>query len=231
MVIPAIVVDHVRRGEAADARRSKAGIGLEPRTPYNPRMTQEHFAEHFRAHEKVIDASLRELEDVSNAAADALIQCVRRGGKVLCFGNGGSATQASHMVGELLGRYKDTRRPIAAVALGSDPGSVTCIANDFGYESVFERQVEALAAPRDVAIGLTTSGKSENVLRGLESAKKRGATTIALCGAAGLSRAGADHVVCVPSDVTAHIQEVHLMLLHVWCVAIDAALEAGEAGL
>jgi len=192
-------------------------------------MTQEHFAEHFRAHEKVIDASLRELEESSNAAAADLIQCVRRGGKILCFGNGGSATQASHMVGELLGRYKETRRPIAAVALGSDPGSVTCIANDFGYESVFARQIEALAAPRDIAIGLTTSGKSENVLRGLEAAKKRGATTIVLCGAAGLARGGVDHVICVPSDVTAHIQEVHLMLLHVWCVAIDAALVEGES--
>ncbi len=192
-------------------------------------MTQEHFAEHFRAHEKVIDASLRELEESSNAAAADLVQCVRRGGKILCFGNGGSATQASHMVGELLGRYKETRRPIAAVALGSDPGSVTCIANDFGYESVFARQIEALAAPRDIAIGLTTSGKSENVLRGLEAAKKRGATTIVLCGSAGLARGGVDHVICVPSDVTAHIQEVHLMLLHVWCVAIDAALVEGES--
>lgn len=192
-------------------------------------MTQETFAEHFRAHGKVIDASLRELKEPSDAAADALIQCIRRGGKVLCFGNGGSATQASHMVGELLGRYKDTRRPIAAIALGSDPGSVTCIANDFGYESLFERQLEALAAPRDVVIGLTTSGKSENVLRGLEAAKKRGATTIALCGSAGLARSGADHVVSVPSAITAHIQEVHLMLLHVWCVAIDAALAVGES--
>lgn len=191
-------------------------------------MRQEHFAEHFRAHEKVIDASLRELEAPSNTAAEALIECVRRGGKVLCFGNGGSATQASHLVGELLGRYKDARRPLAAVALGSDPGSVTCIANDFGYESVFARQLEALAAPRDVAIGLTTSGKSENVLRGLEAAKKRGATTIALCGGAGLARGGADHIVCVPSNITAHIQEVHLTLLHVWCVAIDAALAEGE---
>jgi D-sedoheptulose 7-phosphate isomerase len=193
-------------------------------------MTEEHFVEHFRAHEKVIDASLRELEEPSNAAAEALIQCVRRGGKVLCFGNGGSATQASHLVGELLGRYKDTRRPLAALALGSDPGPVTCIANDFGYESVFARQLEALAAPGDVAIGLTTSGKSENVLRGLEAAKKRGATTIALCGGAGLARSGADHILCVPSNITAHIQEVHLMLLHVWCVAIDAALAAAPEG-
>src|SRR5918999_835599 len=104
-------------------------------------MPQDHFAEHFSAHEKVIDASLRELEEPSNAAAADLIQCVRRGGKILCFGNGGSATQASHMVGELLGRYKDTRRPLAAVALSSDPGSVTCIANDFGYETLFQRQI------------------------------------------------------------------------------------------
>jgi D-sedoheptulose 7-phosphate isomerase len=193
-------------------------------------MTGELFAEHFRAHQKVIDASLRELEQPSNAAAEALIQCVRRGGKILCFGNGGSATQASHMVGELLGRYKDRRRPVAAVTLASDPGSVTCISNDFGYESVFERQVEALAAPRDVAIGLTTSGKSENVLRGLEAAKKSGATTIALCGGAGMARGGADHIVCVPTNITAHIQEVHLMLLHVWCVAIDAALAAAAEG-
>jgi D-sedoheptulose 7-phosphate isomerase len=129
-----------------------------------------------------------------------------------------------------LGRYKDTRRPLAALALGSDPGPVTCIANDFGYESVFARQLEALAAPGDVAIGLTTSGKSENVLRGLEAAKKRGATTIALCGGAGLARSGADHILCVPSNITAHIQEVHLMLLHVWCVAIDAALAAAPEG-
>lgn len=192
-------------------------------------MPNDHFAEHFRSHEQVIAASLRELEEPSNAAAEALIQCVRRGGKVLCFGNGGSATQASHMVGELLGRYKDTRRPLAAVALSSDPGSVTCIANDFGYESLFERQVEALAAPRDIAIGLTTSGRSENVLRGLDAAKKRGATTVALCGGSGLARQGIDHVLSVPSKSTAHIQEVHLMLLHVWCAAIDAALAAGES--
>lgn len=191
-------------------------------------MSAEHFADHFREHQKVIDDSIHALEEPSNAAADALIQCVRRGGKILCFGNGGSATQASHMVGELLGRYKETRRALPAVSLVGDPGPVTCISNDFGYEALFERQVEALAAPRDVVIGLTTSGRSENVLRGLNAAKKRGATTIALCGGAGLARTDADHVVCVPSDVTAHIQEVHLMLLHVWCVAIDAALAAGE---
>lgn len=190
-------------------------------------MTADHFAQHFREHQNVIEASARALEEESDRAAATLVECVRRGGKVLCFGNGGSATQASHMVGELLGRFKETRRPLAAVSLGSDPGTVTCIANDFGYETLFERQVAALAAPRDVAIGLTTSGRSENVLRGLDAAKKRGAVTIALCGKAGLKSGDADHVLAVPSDVTAHIQEVHLMLLHVWCIAIDAALAEG----
>lgn len=184
---------------------------------------------HFLAHRSVIDAAVDALEQPSARAADALIRCIRSGGKVLCFGNGGSATQASHMVGELLGRFKENRRPLPAVSLVSDPGVVTCIANDFGYDMLFERQVEALASPGDAVIGLTTSGRSENVLRALEAAKKRGATTIALCGGAGLKRSDVDHVLAVPSDITAHIQEVHLMLLHVWCIALDAAF--ADSGL
>lgn len=187
-------------------------------------MPTKDLRSHFLAHRSVIDASVVALDEPSARAADALIRCIRSGGKVLCFGNGGSATQASHMVGELLGRFKETRRPLPAVSLVSDPGVVTCIANDFGYDKLFERQVEALASPGDAVVGLTTSGRSENVLRAFEAAKKRGATTIALCGSAGLKRSDADHVLAVPSDSTAHIQEVHLMLLHVWCTAVDAAI-------
>ncbi len=108
----------------------------------------------------------------------------------------------------------------------SDPGGVTCIANDFGYDAVFERQAESLVNRGDVAIGLTTSGSSENVLRGLAAAKKRGGVTIALCGEQGLARGDADHVISVPSGSTAHIQEVHLMVLHVMCVAIEDAFPA-----
>jgi Phosphoheptose isomerase len=191
-------------------------------------MPAQHFSAHFGTHQKVIEASIVALQAPSDRAAAALIECIRGGGKVLCFGNGGSATQASHMVGELLGRYKENRRALPAVSLVSDPGTVTCIGNDFGYDALFERQVEALASRGDAVIGLTTSGRSQNVLRGLEAAKRRQATTIALCGSVGLNKSDANHVLCVPSDVTAHIQEVHLMLLHVWCEAIDAALAAGE---
>lgn len=177
----------------------------------------DHFAESIRT----VEASATALADAAGAAGEALVAAVLGGKKILCFGNGGSATQASHMAGELIGRFKETRRPYAAVALGGDAGSVTCIANDFGYGALFERQVEGLAVEGDVLIGLTTSGTSENVVRGLAMGRKKGATTIAMTGRKGLAGDPADHVLAVPSDITAHIQEVHLMLLHAWCVEID----------
>jgi D-sedoheptulose 7-phosphate isomerase len=190
-------------------------------------MSPQHFADHFRAHQKVIDDCAAALQPASDAAASALISTLGNGGKILAFGNGGSATQASHLVEELIGRFKDTRRALPAVSLVGDAGVLTCIANDFGYDALFERQVEGLALPGDAVIGITTSGRSPNVLRGLKAAKARGATTIALCGRAGLADGRADHIVAVPSDVGAHIQEVHLLVLHVWCIAIDAAIAAG----
>ncbi len=179
--------------------------------------------DHFAAHQQVVRQSMVEVEDVSETVMRVLITALRNGNKVIAFGNGGSATQASHLAGELIGRFLKTRRPLPAIALVGDPGSVTCIANDFGYGALFERQVEALARPGDVAIGLTTSGRSENVKRGLDAARRAGATAVALTGAAGLIDATADHVVRVPSMETASIQEVHLMLIHAWCMGIDQA--------
>ena len=120
-----------------------------------------------------------------------------------------------------------TRSPLPAISLSADAGTVTCIANDFGYEAVFERQIEAFAQKGDVALALSTSGKSVNVIRGLKAAKASGATTIALTGSDGLTGAEADYLLAVPSDVTAHIQEVHLMLLHSWCMEIDRVFAAG----
>jgi D-sedoheptulose 7-phosphate isomerase len=191
-------------------------------------MPAQYFGTHFRDHQKVINDCVASLQPASDAAAEALIACIARGGKILAFGNGGSATQASHLVEELIGRFKDTRRALPAISLVGDAGVITCIANDFGYGALFERQVQALAARGDTVVGITTSGKSENVLRGFKAAKEKNAITIALCGKNGLQGADADHVVAVPSDVGAHIQEVHLMLLHVWCTAIDAAIDAGS---
>ncbi|MGH9420386.1 MAG: D-sedoheptulose-7-phosphate isomerase [Thermoanaerobaculia bacterium] len=182
------------------------------------------FRAHFAAHQRVIQESLDKLEPASEAASRTLVEALRNGRKVITFGNGGSSAEASHFAEELMGRFRETRRPFPAICLTSDSGTVTCISNDFGYEAVFERQLEAFVQAGDVAVALTTSGKSENVARGLRTAKERGALTIALTGQAGLAGAEADHIVAVPSADSAYIQEVHLMLIHVWCEAVDRAL-------
>src|SRR2546430_16589457 len=116
-------------------------------------MPGRHSATHFSEHQKVIEACIASLPPAADAAADAIISCLGRGGKVLAFGNGGSATQASHLVEELIGRFKETRRPLPAISLVGDSGVITCIANDFGYGALFERQVEELAPMGDAALG------------------------------------------------------------------------------
>ena len=191
-----------------------------------PKTSQSSAQDYFAAHQKVVADSGEALAAAIAASADDIASALVSGRKDIVFGNGVSATQASHLVGELIGRFKDNRRPLPAVALACDPAAVTCIANDFGYETLFERQVEAFTQSGDVVIGLTTSGKSENVLRGLAAGKNGGGITIALTGAAGLADgAAADHVLAVPSKVTAHIQEMHLMILHLWCVTVDEAVK------
>ena len=187
-------------------------------------MAEGFIVEHFEANREVVARSAEALREPAEGVARALVEALGAGHKVVAFGNGGSAAQASHLVGELLGRFKMTRQPFPAVALASDAGTVTCITNDFSYEVLFERQVEALAQAGDIAFGFTTSGRSENVRRGLLKAQERGAVTVAVTGAAGLVGGHADHVLAVPSDVTAHVQEVHLMLLHVWCIYVDEKL-------
>ncbi len=181
-------------------------------------------ADHFSSHSHVVDRALKTLQQPAEAIARALVLALKEGHKVLTFGNGGSAAQASHLAAELLGRFAATRQPFPAVALASDPGTVTCISNDFGYDQIFERQIQALAQAGDVAIGFTTSGRSANVNLGLAMAQKRGAIAIALTGSAGLAEGTADLMLAIPSDSTAHVQEMHLMLLHVWCAYIDEVL-------
>lgn len=187
-------------------------------------MSSALIAEHFDSHSKVVEQSVRQLSEQAETVARKLVAALKARRKILAFGNGGSAAQASHLVGELMGRFSMTRQPLPAIALASDGGTVTCISNDFSYEALFERQLEALVQPGDVAFGFTTSGRSENVRRGVAMAHKQGAVTVAVTGAAGLVGGSADHVLAVPSDSTAHIQEVHLMLLHVWCIYIDQNL-------
>lgn len=190
----------------------------------NADIISAHFDGHLRVVRRCLGDLLREIETV----ADVLIEALSAERKVIAFGNGGSAAQASHLAGELLGRFAKTRRPYPAIALGSDPGVVTCIGNDFGFDLLFERQVEAFANKGDVVIGFTTSGRSENVRRGLAMARKRGAVTVVLSGRAGLIGGDSDYTIAVPDPSTAYVQEVHLMCLHVWCLLIDEALSETE---
>jgi D-sedoheptulose 7-phosphate isomerase len=188
------------------------------------RQEEELILRHFDEHVDVVVRAFELLRPQILDTAALITHALAFGKKLIAFGNGGSATQASHLVGELVGRFsKAPRRPLPAIALGADSGVVTCIGNDFGYDSLFWRQMEALAQPGDIAIGLTTSGASENVLRGLAMAGKKDVVTIALTGEGGLVQDVAKHVLKVPSASTACIQEMHLMILHMWCLVIDSA--------
>jgi phosphoheptose isomerase len=152
------------------------------------------------------------------AAGEALKSAVASGRKVLAFGNGGSAADAQHLTAELVGRFQKDRAGFAAVALTADTSLLTSLANDYGFERVFARQIEALGAPGDVAFAISTSGQSPNVLAALETARARGLRTIALTGRDG-GAAGrlAEIHVNVPETVTARVQEVHITLIHALC--------------
>jgi D-sedoheptulose 7-phosphate isomerase len=158
-------------------------------------------------------------------AAVVIGAALANGGQVLSFGNGGSATDAQHLAGELVGRFLKERRALAAVALTADSAILTCLGNDYGFETVFARQVEALGRRGDVAVGITTSGASANVTRALIAAKDRGMTTIALTGKdGGETGRVADVHLNVPSPSTPRVQEVHRTILHVLCELIEKDL-------
>ena len=159
------------------------------------------------------------------SAAHVLIEAYRTGHKALFFGNGGSAADAQHLATELSVRFKTTRKAIAAIALGTDAAMLTAVGNDLGFEEIFARQIEALGRPGDVALAMTTSGKSANILRALRTARRLGLIAAALGGKGGGDLAGlADPMLVVPSDVTARIQEMHVLLGHALCEAIEVGL-------
>jgi D-sedoheptulose 7-phosphate isomerase len=149
----------------------------------------------------------------------------REGHKVLLFGNGGSATDAAHIAAEFVGRYHRERAPLPAIALATDIAAITCIANDYGYDELFARQIRAHGQKGDVAVAISTSGNSPNVLKGVEAARAVGLTTIAWTGGSGGKLAGmVDHPFVVPSKVTARIQESHITLGHVLCELVEEQL-------
>lgn len=177
---------------------------------------------------KAVAADLERLLPVVDELIARLCSAFDAGGRLYTFGNGGSAADAQHLAAEMIGRYLRDRRPLPAVALSVDPSVVTCIANDYDFDHVFSRQVEALAGPTDVVVAFTTSGRSRNVVNGLDAARRAGATTVLFsAGHGGPAGAHADIALLVPSTVTARIQEMHLLLLHLVSEGVDG-WAAGE---
>ena len=157
------------------------------------------------------------------SASHAILESLKNGGKLLTCGNGGSAADAMHLAEELVGRYHKDRRALPAICLNADPTAITCICNDYGYEKVFSRGIEALGKAGDVLVGFTTSGNSANVLAAFAAAKSLGITTVLLAGRdGGKARGSCDHEIIVPSDSTSRIQEIHTLVLHQWLESIDA---------
>jgi D-sedoheptulose 7-phosphate isomerase len=164
------------------------------------------------------------------AAADALIAAYLSGHKALFFGNGGSAADAQHLAAEFLGRYLRERSPLPAVALHANTSAVTAIANDYGYDHVFSRQLQALAVPGDVAFGISTSGNSTSVLEAITVARQMGLFTIGLTGASGGKLHGlVDALIAVPSNETPRIQECHILVGHALCDAVEQAIVESTA--
>jgi len=171
----------------------------------------------------VKQALLTQCGDAIQASARLLREALRNGRKVLLFGNGGSAADAQHIAAELVGRYCLERGPLPALALTTDTSALTAIGNDYGFECVFARQLEALAQPGDVAVGISTSGNSLNVISAIMTARRRGCVTVGLTGAAGKRLSGlCDAAVLVPSTVTARIQECHITIGHLWAEAVES---------
>ena len=162
--------------------------------------------------------------DVVVKAASAIAAALREGRAILTFGNGGSAADAQHFAAEMVGRYERDRKAWPAIALTTDTSALTAVGNDYGFERVFARQLEALGRPGDIALGISTSGNSPNVLRGLEAANERGLISIALTGRGGDAGKIAKHHSAVQEERTSRVQEVHATVLHVICELVEQEL-------
>ena len=167
---------------------------------------------------------LQKQAKILTTIAELLIQAFQKSNKVFLFGNGGSAADAQHIACELSGKFYQNRDPLPAIALTTNTSSLTAIGNDYGYEEVFARQVKGLVREGDIVIGISTSGDSPNVLRGIEQAKQMGAVTIALTGRGGRLKELTDYVLSVPSNDTPRIQEAHITAGHIICYLVENAL-------
>jgi D-sedoheptulose 7-phosphate isomerase len=189
---------------------------MAPNQEMRPRDVRARVEEEVRESLRVKEAFLQECVGMLAAICTALAERLERGGKLLLFGNGGSAADAQHIAAEFVGRYQLERAALPAIALTANSSTLTAVANDYGYKEVFARQIGAFGAEEDAAVGISTSGNSPNVLRGIATARERGMLTIGLTGRTGGELKGlADLCLCVPSDVTPRIQECHILAGHI----------------
>jgi D-sedoheptulose 7-phosphate isomerase len=182
-------------------------------------------SEELAGHRLAFEATATMLDNPFLETLEIVESGLRRGGKLLLFGNGGSAADAQHIAAELIVRYKTDRAAISAIALTTDSSALTACGNDFGFDTIFERQIAGLGRLNDVACGISTSGSSANVLRGLRQAREMGLATVGMTGGLGGDMRGCcDALIVVPSTVTARIQEMHTMIGHMLCKALELRL-------
>ncbi|MDP2923577.1 MAG: D-sedoheptulose 7-phosphate isomerase [Candidatus Omnitrophota bacterium] len=182
---------------------------------------KEILLESIQIKEELLKNSIGQIKEI----ADIIIDCLKKNGKVILFGNGGSASDCQHIAAEFIGRFKKDRPALPALALTVNTSVITSLANDYGYEVIFAKQIEALGKKEDVAIGISTSGKAKNVSLGIKQAKKMGLKTIALTGGDGGEIAKlADSSLVIPSCITARIQEAHITIGHIVCELMEQAI-------
>ena len=185
----------------------------------------EFFLNEMQEHAQVVQKATATLQNEFTAALNLCLEAIKSGGKLLFFGNGGSAADAQHLATELTVRYINDRPPIAAIALTTDSSCLTAIGNDFGYDAVFARQISALGRPNDVAIAISTSGNSANVINGIAAARTAGIKVIGLTNQDGGKMVDlCDVVFRVPSKTTSRVQEIHITIGHMLCGAIEKKL-------
>ena len=185
-------------------------------------VTKKNFSEHL----EIISTLLESGSDSIKLFGELLANCLQQNGTIFWCGNGGSASDSQHLAAELVGRFKKDRRALKSIALTTDSSILTSVANDYGFEDIFSRQLDALGSSGDILVGITTSGNSENILKALQTAKNLGIISILLTGKdGGKAKQIADHSLIVGSDSTARIQEAHILIGHILCDLIEEKLQ------
>ena len=185
----------------------------------------DKIAKDIRDNIAVKEAILKEQLPLIEKAAKAILQCIQSGNKLLFFGNGGSASDSQHLAAEFVGRYEKERRSLPAIALTTDTSILTAVGNDYGFDRIFDRQIEGLGKKGDVAVAISTSGNSKNVLLAIDKAKQMGIYTIGLTGrGGGAMKSAVDLALVVPSQKTSRVQESHIMIGHILCERVDELL-------